>query len=187
MAKKKYAPKWKERDYTPYFLTDEPRHTAREIRAEYTRLRDIAMKRAKRFEEIGLEAQADYLRETFPKLAQLPEIQAKARELKKKYPRTKIPEVTDLLARGKKLLDEAQGSLQLTKKIQSLIFNETGEFVKLSKALEFDNFMKSWRLSAFSKTMVPSEEAVEIFWDSDYKEIGGSFSEFYILFNSIGG
>lgn len=173
---------WSPKDYTPFFLFDEPTHSPKEIRAEYTRLRDIAMKRMKRFEKAGLQAQADYLREMLPKLSELPRIQEEAHQQQKRYPKTKIPEVADLLARGKAILEDASGSLKRVREIQKMIFSETGEIVPIGKVLEFNDYMKSWRLSAFSKLMVPSQDAADLYKTEDYQEIGGSFSEFYSLF-----
>lgn len=165
---------WSPKDYTPFFLFDEPTHTTREIRAEYTRLRDIAMKRANRFEKAGLQAQADYLREMFPKLS---EIDVQVGKGKRKAP---VP--ANYLARGKAILEQASGSLAGVRAIQKSIFDETGEIVPLGEVLPFNEYMRSWRLSAFSKLMVPSQEAADLYKTDDYQELGGSFGDFYSLF-----
>ena len=52
---------WTPKDYTPYFLYQEPTHTPQEIRAEYTRVRDILVKRAKRLRNAGFEGRAEYI------------------------------------------------------------------------------------------------------------------------------
>lgn len=168
---------WTPKDYTPFFLFDEPTHTQREIRAEYSRQRDIAVKRAARFERLGLTDQANYLREMFPTLKEVGEVQ---RQLSAKG--KKSPSVGDFLARGKGILDSAASSLSGVKKLQQTIYDETGEVVPLGKVLEFNDYMKSWRLSAFSRTLVPSDEAKDLYHYGDYQELGGSFSEFYSLF-----
>ena len=168
---------WTPKDYTPFFLYDEPTHTQREIRAEYSRLRDIAVKRAARFERLGLTDQADYLREMFPKLSQIDSITAKRAE-KGRFTHP----VADFLARGKGILDSASSSLSGVKKLQQTIFDETGEIVPLGKVLEFNDYMRSWRLSAFSRSLVPSDDAKDLYHYGDYQEVGGSFSEFYSLF-----
>ena len=168
------AKAWQPKDYTPFFLFDEPIHTPKEIRAEYTRQRDIAMKRANRFEKAGLQAQADYLREMFPKLSQIDVMQGKGKNAP--------PVPASFLARGKAILEQASGSLAGVRAIQKNIFDETGELIPLGEVLPFSEYMRSWRLSAFSKLMVPSQDAADLYKTEDYQEIGGSFSDFYSLF-----
>lgn len=171
---------WTPKDYTPFFLFDEPTHTVKEIRAEYTRQRDIAVKRAKRFEAVGLTAQAEYLLEMFPKLAEIDKAEQARREMGAK--KMSGPSVGDYLARGKSILEQASGSLAGVRRIQKSIFDETGELVPLGEVLPFNEYMRSWRLSAFSRTMVPSGDAADLYNTDDYQEIGGSFSDFYSLF-----
>ena len=65
MAKRIKAPEWKPADYTPFYLQDFPTHTEKEIRAEYTRIRDIVQKRAKRLEAGSLEGPAAFLRKAW--------------------------------------------------------------------------------------------------------------------------
>ena len=176
---------WTPKDYTPFFLFDEPTHTEREIRAEYTRLRDISHKRAMRLEKAGLTAQAEYLREMFPTLKDMTSLIQKIVEENKRLPakkQKKVPSVGDFLARGKGILDQAATSLAGIRQIQRSIFSETGELVPLGKVYEFDQYMRSWRLSAYSKLMVASSDAVDLYKSEDYQEIGGSFPEFYALF-----
>lgn len=158
---------WTPKDYTQFFLIDEPVHTQREIRAEYSRLRDIAVKRAARLEKAGIIPQAQYLREAFPKLAEIP-----------------ASDVANYLARGKTLLDERSYSLQGIKELQKLINQETGEIVPIGSVLSFNEYMKSWRLSAFSSLIVPSTEAAEMHGE-EYQDIGGSFSDFYTLYQQM--
>lgn len=159
---------WAPKDYTQFFLIDEPTHTPREIRAEYTRMRDIAMKRAARLDVRGVTAQAEYLREIFPKLADI-----------------NPADVSKMLSRGVSFLNDRAYSLSGLRKIQARINTETGEIVPLGEVLSFNEFMKSWRLSAFSKLVVPSEEAAEMHGTEEYNEIGGSFSDFYVLYKQM--
>lgn len=159
---------WEPKDYTQFFLIDEPTHTPREIRAEYARMRDIAMKRAARLDVRGVTAQAEYLREIFPKLADI-----------------NSADVSKMLSRGVSFLHDRAYSLSGLRKIQARINTETGEIVPLGEVLSFNEFMKSWRLSAFSKLIVPSEEAAEMHGTEEYNEIGGSFSDFYVLYKQM--
>ena len=102
---------WTPKDYTPFFLFDEPTHTPKEIRAEYTRQRDIAMKRANRLEAAGLSAQAEYLRETMPKLAELGKDNVS---------------VAKRLAQGRALYNQQSYSLKGIRQLQKMIESETG-------------------------------------------------------------
>lgn len=160
---------WTPKDYTPFFLFDEPTHTPKEIRAEYTRQRDIAMKRANRLEAAGLSAQAEYLRETMPKLAEL----GKDNVL-----------VAKRLAQGRALYNQQSYSLKGIKQLQKMIESETGEIVPIGDVLPFNEYMQSWRLSAFSKLLVPSGDASSLYGE-EYQDIGGSFSDFYTLYQSM--
>ena len=159
---------WAPKDYTPFFLMDEPTHTPQEIRAEYSRMRDLAIKQASRLESVGALPQASYLREIFPKLS----------EVKKE-------DVAKQLARGRAVMSDKAYSVKGLKELQKRINDETGEIVPLGDVLSFNEFMKSWRLSAFSKLMVPSGEAVEMHSTEEYNEIGGSFSDFYVLYQQM--
>lgn len=178
---------WTPKDYTPFFLFDEPTHTEKEVRAEYSRLRDIGVKRAKRLRDAGLSAQADYLEEVFPTLAnmekQIEAIVEENRTLPAKK-RKKVPSVKDFLARGKSMHDDAAYSLKGVRELQKHISKETGEVVPLGEILEFDQYMKSWRLSAFAKTLVTSETAVELY-GGEYQDFGSTFSNFYTLYQQM--
>lgn len=158
---------WTPKDYTPFFLFDEPTHTQQEIRAEYRRQRDIALKRAEGLDKIGADAQAEHLRTMFPKLSAIPEEQ-----------------VGNRLATGKSLLDDRAYSVKGLRQLQKMINNETGEVIPLGDVLSFNEYMKSWRLSAFSKLIVPSGGAAELYGE-EYQEIGGSFSDFYALYQQM--
>ena len=160
---------WTPKDYTPFFLFDEPTHTPKEIRAEYTRLRDIAMKRANRLEKAGLTAQAEYLRETMPKLAELGKDNVS---------------VAKRLSQGRALYNQQSYSLKGIKQLQKMIESETGEIVPIGDVLPFNEYMQSWRLSAFSKLLVPSGDASSLYGE-EYQDIGGSFSDFYTLYQSM--
>lgn len=184
---KNYTPQWSEKDYTPFFLIDRPTHTEREIRIEYSRLRDIAMKRANRLEAAGLSEQADYIREVFPTLKEMQSIEQQRAETNKSLParkRSKERSVADYLARGHSLIEERAYSLQGVKQLQKYISDETGEVIKIGDVLPFSQYMRSWRLSAFSQLLVPSEEAVDLNKEA-YQEIGGSFSDFYTLYQQM--
>ena len=156
---------WTPKDYTPFYLMDEPTHTIKEVRAEYSRLRDITMRRADRLEAAGLGNFADYLRQSMPKLSSMKE----------------QSEVTKRLAQGKRNLDTKAYSLKGVKQLQKRFNDETGEFVPLGDVLPFAEYMQSWRLSAFSSMIVPSNEAAELY-PEEYQEIGGSFADFYTLY-----
>ena len=175
---------WTPKDYTPFFLFNEPTHTVKEIRAEYSRLRDIAHKRAVRLRKAGLTAQADYLDEIFPTLANMQKQIAAAVEENRNLPakrQRKVPSVGDYLYRGKAVLDDPAYSLQQR---QKHINELTGEIIPLGRVLDFNEYMKSWRLSAFSKLIVSSEAAAEMHGE-EYQEIGGTFSNFYTLFQQM--
>lgn len=159
---------WAPKDYTPFFLIDEPVHTPQEIRAEYSRVRDLAIKRASRLERVGALPQASYLREIFPKLSEVNKA-----------------DVAKQLARGRSVMTDKAYSVKGLREIQKRINDETGEIVPLGEVLPFSEFMKSWRLSAFSKLMVPSGEAAALHGTEEYNEIGGSFSDFYVLYQQM--
>ena len=57
---------------------------------------------------------------------------------------------------------------------------ETGRELSLGEVLDFNEYMKSWRLSAFSKNYVLSGEAVALY-GTDYQEVGGTFGQFYSI------
>lgn len=158
---------WTPKDYTQFFLMDEPTHTEQEIRAEYRRQRDIAYKRASGLEKIGAVPQAEHLRAMFPKLSAVPEGQ-----------------VANRLSVGKSLLDDRAYSVKGLRQLQKMLENESGEMIPIGDVLPFNEYMKSWRLSAFSRLIVPSGEASELYGE-EYQEIGGSFSDFYSLYQQM--
>lgn len=161
------ANEWTPKDYTQFFLMDEPTHSPKEIRAEYSRQREIALKRASGLEKIGATPQAEHLRAMFPRLSEIPQGQVENR-----------------LATGKSFLDDRAYSVKGLKELQKMINKETGEVIPLGEVLPFNEYMKSWRLSAFSKLIVPSGEAAELHGE-EYQEIGGSFSDFYALYKQM--
>lgn len=158
------AKEWTAKDYTPHFLMVEPTHTVKEIRAEYTKQRDILMKRANRLEQYGLMPQAEYLRELMPKLRTIETNE----------------EVAARLAEAAAQSRKSEYSLKGLRSLQKYFEQETGETIELGDVLEFNEFMKSWRLSAFSKNYVLSGEAVAMY-AGDYQEVGGTFGEFYSI------
>lgn len=180
------ATTWTPKDYTPFFLFDKPTHTEAEIRAEYSRLRDIVSKRAKRMIKAGLKEQGAFLQEMFPTLAKMAEeisaVETANKTLSPKN-RRKVPTVGDYLRRGKELVDDRSYSLKGIREIQSHIKSDTGELVPLGDVLPFNDYMQSWRLSAF-KQLIISDLAVDYYGD-EYQDIGGSFSDFYTLFQAM--
>ena len=160
---------WTPKDYTPFFLFDEPTHSEKEIRAEYTRQRDILMKRAKRLEQAGIKAQAEYIRQTLPKLSEIGEDNV---------------QVAKRLAMGRSLYMQKSYSIKGLKELQKMIESESGEIVPLGDVLPFSQYMQSWRLSAFSSLIVPSGEAAGLYGE-EYQEIGGTFSDFYALYQQM--
>lgn len=155
---------WSEKDYTYFYLIEEPTHTIKEIRAEYTRQRDILMKRANRMEAAGLGAQASYLRQLMPKLATLQSSE----------------DIAIRLNEGKKQGEKLEYSLKGLRKLQKYFEQQTGDEVPLGEVLNFNEYMKSWRLSAFSDSYVISGDAAAM-WAGDYQDVGGTFSEFYSI------
>lgn len=155
---------WSEKDYTYFYLMEEPTHTIKEIRAEYTRQRDILMKRANRMESAGLGAQASYLRQLMPKLATLQSNE----------------DIAIRLNEGKKQGENVAYSLKGLRKLQKYFEQQTGDEVPLGEVLNFNEYMKSWRLSAFSDSYVVSGDAAAM-WAGDYQDVGGTFSEFYSI------
>ena len=160
---------WSAKDYTPFFLFDEPVHTEQEIRAEYTRQRDIMMKRANRLEKAGIGAQAEYIRQTLPKLSEIG---------------TDNVQVTKRLAMGRSLYMQKSYSIKGLKELQKMLEDESGELVPLGDVLSFSEYMQSWRLSAFSSLIVPSGEAAGLYGE-EYQDIGGTFSDFYALYQQM--
>lgn len=155
---------WSEKDYTYFYLMEEPTHSIKEIRAEYSRQRDIVMKRANRMEAAGLGAQASYLRQLMPKLSTLQSNE----------------EIAIRLNQGKKQGEKVEYSLKGLRKLQKYFEQQTGEEVPLGEVLNFNEYMKSWRLSAFSDSYVISGDAAAM-WAGDYQDVGGTFSEFYSI------
>ena len=178
---------WSAKDYTPFFLLDDPTHTPGEIRREYSRMRDIAVKRASRLEKSGFKEEAQYIRDNFPTLKAMDAIIESIKKENSKLPknkRRKVPQVGDYLYQGKSILDERSYSLSGIKVLAGLYEKVVGHEIKLGETLEFHEFMKSWRLSAFSNLLVPSGTAVEL-QKGEYQQIGGSFSDFYTLYKRI--
>lgn len=158
---------WSAKDYTPFYLFDEPVHTPKEVRAEYTRMRDIMVKRANRLEKAGLSLQADYIRKMTPKIG----------TMKSDY------EVKKHLAEMRTLHQTKAYSIAGIKQLQK-IFQSEGADVPTEDVLGFSEYMQSWRLSAFSNTLVGSAEAAGMH-DGVYQDYGGRFSDFYTLYKGI--
>lgn len=156
---------WSERDYTPFLLIEEPAHSIKEIRAEYTRQRDILVKRASRLEAAGLGVQAKYLRDLMPKLGTVQTNEEVAVRLSEAHA---------------VMRDKLEYSMKGLRQLQKYFEAQTGKEVPLGQVLEFNEYMKSWRLSAFSDSYVISGEAVALF-AGDYQDVGGTFSEFYSI------
>ena len=93
-------------------------------------------------------------------------------------------QVAKRLAQGRALYNQQSYSLSGIKRLQKMISEETGEIVPLGDVLPFSEYMQSWRLSAFSKMIVPSGEASSLYGE-EYQDIGGTFSDFYTLYKSM--
>ena len=154
---------WEEHDYTPFFLKDEPTHTPQEIRAEYSRIRSILMKRAHRLEDLGFGERADYMRRMLPKLA---DIEASA--------------VPDRLSQAKVLLDTEAFSIKGIRRIEEQIQAVTGFDIPVSDILDFNDYMQSWRLSSY-RYIIDTNTAVRLYY-TEYMEIGGTFENFYTIY-----
>ncbi len=160
---------WTPKDYTPFFLWEEPTHTETEIRREYSRIRDILVKRAKRlYKEGGLANLAiyTYMMRRIPKLKNIKSDQ----------------EVALTLVNAWRMLNDPSYSLSGIKKLQDQIFDETGKRVPIGEVLDFHNYMKSWRTGAY-RWLVDTNTATRLY-ETDYKEIGGTFDNFYTIYSS---
>lgn len=161
------AKKWSPKDYTQFFLYDEPTHTETEIRKEYSRIRSNLVKRAKTLDKYGYRERANYLLASMPPLAVV----------------ESLDEIKNRLVQGKNLSDTKAYSIAGMKQLQIRYEEETGERIPLGEVLEFDDYMKSWRLSAFSHMILDSDRARELYND-EYQEIGGSFADFYTAYKN---
>ena len=187
MARAK-APKWKPADYTPFYLEEEPIHSEREIRAEYTRIRDITMKRAARLEAAGLEDYAGVLRASMPKLSQVgsvvEEINRKNAERRKPKPEMTVSSfIRNALSAGHAALDNQTLSLSGIKDIQKRFYDETGEEIGLGDVLSFNDYMASWRTSAFSALVAASD--AKDYYAADYQDVGGDFATFWAVVHPV--
>lgn len=191
------APGWKPADYTPFYLLDFPTHSEKEIRAEYTRIRDIVQKRAKRLEQAGLEGAADFLRTTMPKLSEVQERVAQANERIGKSNawragrgKRMLPEMTiqsfirNAVSAGHAALTNEALSLTGIDQIRKRVMDETGKSVDRKDVLTFNDFMQSWRTSAYSALVAASD--AKAMYQEDYQEVGGTFTDFYELALALG-
>ena len=69
---------------------------------------------------------------------------------------------------------------ELLDEFEEWYHEQTGEEVPLGEVLDFNEYMKSWRESAFSSSYVVSGDAAAM-WAGDYQDVGGTFSEFYSI------
>lgn len=169
MAKKRnnVSVKWSPNDYTQFYLFDEPTHSESEIRREYTRLRSVLKKRAEGLDKYGYSERANFLMSSMPPIAAVENME----------------ELKNRLAFGKSLHDTKAYSIGGMKQLQLRYEEETGESIPLGEVLEFDDYMKSWRLSAFSHMVLSSDRARELYND-EYQDFGGSFADFYTAFRN---
>lgn len=181
----KRGPKWAPADYTPFYLLQEPTHTEKQIRTEYSRLRTQLIHRVERMEAAGIgSAEAAYVRKMLPTLKELEQMETRTvGRGKNKRKLTKPEEIAYRLSEARAIELERAYSLKGVKELQSHINKETGEIIPLGEVLLFKDYMKSWRQSAFYKTIVGSAEAQELH-ENEYQEIGGSFTDFYKLFQN---
>ena len=156
--------KWQPRDYTPFFLWDEPTHTEKEIRAEYSRMRSIIRKRANRLREAGFETRADYIMSQIPLIGEI----------------KSHKDVTNYLSQAHSIWESDSFSIAGMKRIQQEIFEETGIRIPLSDILEFDDYMKSWRTSKY-RWLISTQYVASLYF-KEYQEIGGDFVNFYEIF-----
>lgn len=158
---------WQEKDYTYYFIYDEPQHTYEEVKAEYSRIRKLIMARAYRLEAAGLGNVADFLRQNTPSLREIG---------------TNKKKLAGALSHAHRNLSERQYSLKGIREFQSRFHEESGERIPIGEVLPFSAYMQSWRLSIY-KYEVGSPQATELY-PYEYQEIGGSFTDFYTVYKS---
>ena len=161
------AKKWSPKDYTQFYLFDEPTHTEAEIRREYSRMRDMLVKRAKRLEKYGYKERTNYIMSSMPPIAVVESVE----------------ELKNRLVQGKTISETKAYSVSGMKQLQLRYEEETGEVIPLGEVLEFDDYMRSWRLSAFSHMILSSDRARELYND-EYQDIGGSFADFYTAYKN---
>lgn len=154
---------WTAKDYTPFFLIDEPTHTPQEIRAEYSRIRSILMKRAKRMRDLGFDERAAYMENLVPKLTQLDSA-----------------EVPNRLSQAKALMSNRSFSIKGIRDIEKDISEKTGFDIPVQDILDFASYMESWRLSSY-RYIVTTKEATALYY-TEYTEIGGTFENFYNIY-----
>lgn len=156
---------WTPKDYTPFFLIDEPTHTPQEIRAEYSRIRSILMKRAKRMRDLGFDERATYMETMIPKLSEL-----------------ESAEVPQRLSQARALMTNRAFSIKGIRQIEKEIFEKTGFDIPVQDILDFADYMESWRLSSY-RYIVSTNVAVSLYY-TEYREIGGTFENFYTIFSA---
>ena len=169
MATKYFTPTWEAADYSPHWLINDPQHTTKEIRKEYSRLRDIAMKRANRLEGIA-PAQAEKLRREFPKLSEL--------ENEK--------QVAMHLSSGHAFLENQLSSKSAILAEKQRVSKAAGEDVPVEAILDFNEYMKSWRTGAFNPEVLPSD-AADLHRIGVYQNYGGTFDNFWKLYKKLKG
>lgn len=180
---KRNTPKWREADYTPFFLLEETTHTEAEVRAEYSRLRDIAVKRAKRLESYGekFKVQASFLKEHALPLKEVTSVEPRTVGLGKSARQfTSEEELRMRLGELKELLGERSYQLSGIQSLRRMYQDKTGKIIPLGQTLLFNDFMASWRTSAFSATVAASD-AKAVF--DEYQEYGGTFADFWTVYN----
>lgn len=163
------APSWKRADYSPLFLIDKPRHTLKEIRAEYTKMRDIGMKRANRLEKAGLSEEAAYLRKSLPKIKEMKSTEEVRSRISQAYSVIHGRQSKELTLKGAK---------EIEANVVSKLFENK---ITKKEALDFNRFMQSWRTSIFG-VGITSDKAKELYEQYTDTEKGGSFDRFYRLY-----
>lgn len=164
------APAWSPADYTPYFVITKPRHTDKELRAEYTRMRDIAHKRSIRLEKAGYTEEAAYIRARMPKIK---EMKGGMEELKQRMANNAY----SIVFGSQSLELSMKGIKTLERTLVRGLFE--GE-LETDEVLDFHHYMQSWRTSVFSVS-VTSDKAQQLY-STDYQDYGGSFDNFYRLY-----
>ena len=158
---------WTPKDYTPFFVWNEPTHTPREICAEYSRIRDILVKRAKRLRDMGFEGRAEYIEKNIPQLKAVKDDFAVAMRLSQMH----------------RIMKDPSFQLKGIRELQKEFRQATGQDIDLHDILDFDEYMKSWRLSSF-RYIIDTNTAVSLY-HNEYKEIGRTFENFYNIWSAL--
>lgn len=168
MKKPKYSPEW----YTPRNLE---RVDPKEVRREYTRLRDIAQKRLKRIESESKKGDTDWTRtETYKTYRKgVPKLSNISKE--------HLPYELSKLARWVESDYTRIGYLKKRKKSSIKKLHERGyKFINERNFLDFTAFMEEYRRQKLDH-VYGSTDAVELYWALQKRKISPDevYDEFY--------